>query len=80
MGDRRIGARLGRPGIGLPGSDPHHTRETSERVAALLPNARLVEPPWNDEEWNERRAAATEGLFVRWPRLVPQLLEWSAGL
>jgi pimeloyl-ACP methyl ester carboxylesterase len=34
-------------------SDAHHTRHTSERVAELLPNARLVEPPWGDREWIE---------------------------
>ena len=59
-------------------SDPHHTRATSEVVAALLPHARLVEPPWGDREWIERGETAGEGLFVRWPRLAPQLLEWQA--
>lgn len=60
--------------------DPHHTRVTSERVAAALPNARLVEPPWGDDEWNERGDAAREGtgaLFERWPLLAPQLLEFA---
>jgi hypothetical protein len=60
-------------------SDPHHTRETSERLAALLPMAQLVEPPWPDAEWNERVEAAQSegaGLFARWPLLAPQLLEW----
>lgn len=62
-------------------SDMAHTRKTSERVAAGLPGAELVEPPWGDEEWNERSAdfAAdpANGLFVRWPLLVPQLTEWA---
>lgn len=61
-------------------TDAHHTRETSERVAALIPGARLVEPPWGDDEWNERSAAAADGtghLFDRWPLLVPQLLEFA---
>jgi pimeloyl-ACP methyl ester carboxylesterase len=60
-------------------SDPHHTRETSEQLADLLPNATRVEPPWPDTEWNERMAQAQAegaGLFVRWPLLAPQLLEW----
>ncbi len=63
-------------------SDPHHTRQTSERLAELLPAARLVEPPWGDNEWNDRMDAAArgEGLFARWPLLAPQLLEWSEGL
>ena len=63
-------------------TDAHHTRETSERVAALIPGARLVEPPWGDDEWNERSAAAADGtghLFDRWPLLVPQLLEFTGG-
>jgi pimeloyl-ACP methyl ester carboxylesterase len=61
-------------------SDPHHTRATSEKVASLLPGARLLEPPWGDTEWIERMAAAqagTGGLFERWPLLVPQLLEFA---
>ncbi|HVA74228.1 MAG TPA: alpha/beta hydrolase [Acidimicrobiales bacterium] len=58
-------------------SDAHHTRETSERLAGLLPQSQLVEPPWGDSEWNEQSAKGQ--LFVRWPLLVPQLLEWSAG-
>jgi pimeloyl-ACP methyl ester carboxylesterase len=60
-------------------SDPHHTRATSEAVAGLLPQARLVEPPWGDREWIERGEARDEGLFARWPRLAPQLLEWQAS-
>jgi pimeloyl-ACP methyl ester carboxylesterase len=62
-------------------SDPHHTRETSEQLAALLPQARQVEPPWPDREWNERVEAAQTGgagLFVRWPLLAPQLLDWQS--
>lgn len=60
-------------------SDMSHTRATSEALGAGLPNAELVEPPWGDDEWNERRAAVedTGSLFVRWPRLVPQLVEWA---
>ena len=60
-------------------SDMSHTRATSEALAAGLPHAELAEPPWGDEEWNERRAAAEEtgSLFVHWPRLVPPLVEWS---
>jgi pimeloyl-ACP methyl ester carboxylesterase len=58
-------------------SDVFHTRETSERVAELLPNARLVEPPWGDREWIERQGTRTEGLFARWPLLAPTLLDWA---
>jgi pimeloyl-ACP methyl ester carboxylesterase len=63
-------------------SDMAHTRATSERVAAGLQSARLVEPPWGDTEWNERSAeyaasGNTTGLFTRWPLLVPQLTDWA---
>ena len=60
-------------------SDMSHTRTTSEALAAGLPGAQLVEPPWGDDEWNERRAEIeqTGSLFVRWPLLVPQLVEWA---
>lgn len=64
-------------------SDLFHRRETSERIAATLPAARLVEPPWPDTEWNDRHIARREdesaGLFARWPLLAPQLLDWAAG-
>jgi pimeloyl-ACP methyl ester carboxylesterase len=72
--------------LGLPAlvfrsgaSDVHHTRATSEQLAALLPNATLVEPPWGDTEWIERQAEREEtgGLFVRWPLLAPILDDWA---
>jgi pimeloyl-ACP methyl ester carboxylesterase len=55
-------------------SDPFHTREASEAVAGLLPNADLVEPPWSDTEWV---TSAIGQRFVNWPRLAPQLHEWA---
>jgi pimeloyl-ACP methyl ester carboxylesterase len=60
-------------------SDLSHTRATSEALAEGLPGAELVEPPWGDDEWNERRAAVEQegSLFVRWPLLVPPLVEWA---
>jgi hypothetical protein len=60
-------------------SDMSHTRATSEALAAGLRGAELVEPPWGDDEWNERRAAVEQvgSLFVRWPLLVPQLVDWA---
>ena len=63
------------------GSDFNHTRATSEQLARLLPNARLAEPPWGDNEWNERSAARPggrgEGLFGGWPALAPMLHAWA---
>jgi len=46
----------------------------SEKLAQLLPNARLVEPPWPDAEWND-----TSGLdhFRSWPLLAPILHDWA---
>jgi pimeloyl-ACP methyl ester carboxylesterase len=65
-------------------SDPNHPRSTSEEIAAALPDARLVEPPWGDSEWLERQAARTAGtaagLFVRWPLLAPQLRSWARSV
>ena len=62
-------------------SDLNHRQETSEQVAALLPRADLVEPPWGDTEWVERQAARNAGdapgLFVRWPLLAPILDDWA---
>jgi len=63
-------------------SDPHHTRATSERLASVIPGARLVEPPWPDDEWNQRGQASRNGtgaLFERWPLLAPQLLEFAGA-
>ena len=54
---------------------------TSENLHAVIPGSELVEPPWGDNEWNERGAAARDGtgaLFERWPLLAPQLLEFAA--
>jgi pimeloyl-ACP methyl ester carboxylesterase len=61
-------------------SDAWHTRATSEVVAAGLPNARLVEPPWGDREWLDRSAKHRTGeapLFTGWPALAPPLLAWA---
>ena len=62
-------------------SDIHHTRETSEAVAAMIPGAELQEPPWGDREWMDRLAATfadpTAGLFVSLPKLVPQITDFA---
>jgi pimeloyl-ACP methyl ester carboxylesterase len=62
-------------------SDFHHTRETSERVAAMIPGAELQEPPWSDREWLERLAASfadpKEGLFASMPKLLPQITDFA---
>ncbi len=62
-------------------TDLSHRRETSEQLAALLPTAQLVEPPWGDNEWNERSSARPggqgEGLFSGWPAIAPILADWA---
>jgi pimeloyl-ACP methyl ester carboxylesterase len=55
-------------------SDMFHTRATSERLAELLPNSKLAEPPWPDREWVDSKLGQR---FVSWPRLAPILNEWA---
>ena len=54
---------------------PRHLRGGG-RAAAPGPPGRA---PVGDREWIERQGTHDEGLFVRWPRLAPQLLEWQAA-
>lgn len=58
-------------------SDHIHTRQTSEQVAALLPTAQLLEPPWPDTVWKDSKIGQR---FVTWPQLAPILSDWAAGL
>jgi pimeloyl-ACP methyl ester carboxylesterase len=73
-------------------ADFHHPRETTEAVHAMIPGARIAEPPWGDREWLERLQAQAAGfpgeratseggsqggLFARWPLLAPQILEFA---
>lgn len=60
--------------------DPHHTRATSEKVAAMIPGAQLQEPPWGDREWIERLDSDMRektGLFRSMPKLVPQITAFA---
>lgn len=62
-------------------SDLSHTRETSEWIHRLIPGAELVDPPWEDDEWNVRSAYGIKtgaGHFAGWPALAPELLEFLA--
>jgi pimeloyl-ACP methyl ester carboxylesterase len=76
-------ARLDVPALVLRSgtTDLNHRRETTEELSALLPNARIDDPPWGDDEWNARSAARPggrgEGLFVGWPALAPVLQSWA---
>jgi pimeloyl-ACP methyl ester carboxylesterase len=57
--------------------DMHHTRETSERLASLIPDAQLLEPPWHEREWPERMTGFSRGESAakNWPLLLPLLIE-----
>lgn len=62
-------------------SDLSHTRATSEWVHRLLPQSTMLDPPWEDNEWNYRSGqtqAGKEGntLFRSWPKLVPAILDF----
>lgn len=62
-------------------SDIHHSRATSEVVAAMLPKATLADPPWGDREWMDRMVAQSrgEGLFANWPQLAPMITWFERG-
>jgi pimeloyl-ACP methyl ester carboxylesterase len=62
-------------------SDLSHTRRTSEWVHELLPHSKMIDPPWPDQEWNQRLTASLQhkgGLFERWPMLAPHILQFTA--
>jgi pimeloyl-ACP methyl ester carboxylesterase len=56
-------------------SDLSHPRKTSDWVHRLIPHSEYREPPWEDTEWNYRSSTGT-GLFVSWPKLAPDILEF----
>jgi pimeloyl-ACP methyl ester carboxylesterase len=59
-------------------TDHFHPRWTSEAVHAKIPGSRLVEQPFEDEEWNNRMAeflsTGKHVHFRSWRILVPHLL------
>lgn len=77
-------ARLTMPAIVFRShrSDLSHTEATSLWVHRLIPQSRLLLPPWREDEWNYRMASVTggteKGLFESWPKLVPAILELAA--
>jgi pimeloyl-ACP methyl ester carboxylesterase len=60
-------------------SDLSHPRVTSEWVHRLIPHSRFIDPPWGNDEWNERSATREKGLFVSWPKLAPIILDFAKG-
>jgi pimeloyl-ACP methyl ester carboxylesterase len=62
-------------------SDLSHTRRTSDWVRTLIPHCDYRDPPWPEDEWNQRsviHAKQGSGLFVSWPKLAPAILEFTA--
>lgn len=61
--------------------DISHPRPTTDRVHELIPHSQMVDPPWEEGEWDRCRRARMKGEaagpFVSWPLLAPQLLEFS---
>jgi hypothetical protein len=55
----------------------NHNRTTTDRLAAVLPNVRVVDPPWPDTEWVDRRAAGGDVASAHWPRLAAALQQWA---
>jgi pimeloyl-ACP methyl ester carboxylesterase len=62
-------------------SDLSHTRRTSDWLHELIRHSLLRDPPWPDDEWNQRMAALAEGratgLFVRWPLLADEIVGFT---
>jgi len=60
-------------------SDVHHTRETSETVARMIPGGMLVESPWGEGGWI-KALTHKKGIFFCWPDLAPQIIELADRL
>jgi pimeloyl-ACP methyl ester carboxylesterase len=62
-------------------SDIAHPRETTDWVHRLIPHSKMIDPPWNDEEWNNHMAKVFSGqkvnLFGNWPALAPFILDFT---
>ena len=60
--------------------DLAHTETTSLWVHRLIPQSRLVIPPWRDDEWNYQSGETASGkghsLFTSWPKLAPVILDF----
>ncbi|HLN15846.1 MAG TPA: alpha/beta hydrolase [Acidimicrobiales bacterium] len=62
--------------------DQYHTMETSLAVQRLIPGSTLAEPPWGEDEWPrlQKLTAAGQGfIFDCWPKLAPQVLEFTGA-
>jgi 2-hydroxy-6-oxonona-2,4-dienedioate hydrolase len=67
-----------RGGVG----DYDHPKRTSLEVYSLIRGARLIEPPWPEDAWEQaakNSAAGTGALFDPWVDAAPALLDFIAG-
>jgi pimeloyl-ACP methyl ester carboxylesterase len=65
--------------------DVSHSPETTDWVHKLIPHSRLIDPPWPDNEWNQRLAdlliaGKAPAFFVNWPELAPLILGFTQAL
>lgn len=62
-------------------TDFAHPRRTSEWTHEMIPGSELIDPPWGDNEWNERgEESAREGqslIFQSWPKMAPLILDFT---
>lgn len=74
---REAFATLAMPARVLRGSprDLYHPARVCEEVAALMPAARLVDPPWDIDVF-ARRMVDGSGLFSDWPLLAADVIEF----
>jgi pimeloyl-ACP methyl ester carboxylesterase len=75
-------ARITMPTLIIRGgeSDIWHPAALSEWVNQLIPHSELVAPPWHDGAPMERLTAAAltgSSVFLDWPMLAPQILEFT---
>jgi pimeloyl-ACP methyl ester carboxylesterase len=61
-------------------SDISHPRRTSEWTHEMIPNSKIIDPPWPNDEWNNRVKASRKkegGLVDRWSLLAPTILDFT---
>jgi pimeloyl-ACP methyl ester carboxylesterase len=61
-------------------TDIFHPRRTSEWLHEMIPQSKIIDPPWPDGEWNSRVLANRRkegGLVDRWPLLAPTILDFT---
>jgi pimeloyl-ACP methyl ester carboxylesterase len=63
-------------------ADYDHPKRTSLEVYSLIKGARLIEPPWPEDAWEQaaKNTASGQGaLFDPWVHAAPALLDFMAG-